>query len=231
MEAEQIHVLALIPANNEGRHVAAVVRGAREYLPVLVIDDGSLDDTAAVASAAGAEVLAQNPRQGKGVALLAGFNWALDRGYDAVITLDADGQHDPAEIPVFLQKYRDSRADLIIGKRDFSAMPLVRRLGNTIGTKMFSRAVGQPIPDNQSGYRLISRRMMQAMYAPGERGFEFEVEMIIECIRRGYSLGWVPIRTIYADEKSHISPLRHGINFIKISLRARRLLRSVPLNR
>lgn len=220
-----MRVLALIPANNEGRHVAAVVRGAQEFLPVLVVDDGSTDDTSGKAHSAGAEVLAQNPRQGKGAALLAGFRWALDHGFDAVITLDADGQHDPAEIPSFLQKYRDSQADLIIGQREFSAMPLVRRLGNTIGGQLFSWAVGANVPDNQSGYRLISRRMMETMRSPAELGFEFEVEMIILCLQNGCSIGWVPIRTIYADEKSHISPLRHAAGFINVSLRARRLLR------
>ncbi len=219
-------VLALIPANNEGRQVAAVVRGARAHLPVLVVDDGSTDDTAAKASAAGAEVLQQRPCQGKGAALLAGFTWALSHGYDAVVTLDADGQHDPAEIPAFLQAYAAGKADLIIGKRDFTQMPPVRRMSNTLGTQIFSKALGQNIPDNQSGYRLISRRLMEALREPDERGFEFEVEMIILSVLKGYSLSWVPIRTIYADERSHISPFRHAAKFIQVSWRAQRLLRS-----
>ncbi len=219
-------ILAVIPAYNEERHISSVVRGALAHLPVLVVDDGSTDGSAAAARAAGAEVLPQKPNQGKGAALLAGIEFALRQNYDAVLTLDADGQHDPGEIPAFLRAYAVDRADLIIGRRDFSSMPPVRRASNTLGTQVLSWALGQPVPDNQSGYRLISRRMMQALDEPRERGFEFEVEMILVCLLRGYRLGWVPIRTIYGDEKSHISPLRHLVKFLQVSLRARRMIRA-----
>src|SRR3990172_923606 len=111
-------VLTLIPAYNEGDRVAPVVRATLVYLPVLVVDDGSSDATAQYALDAGAEVLYQQPNQGKGAALRAGFAAALERGYQAVLTLDADGQHDPAEIPAFLAAYRKTSADLIIGRRD-----------------------------------------------------------------------------------------------------------------
>lgn len=219
-------ILALIPAYNEERSIAAVVRGALAHLPVLVVDDGSTDDTAASARAAGAEVLIQQPNQGKGAALLAGFAYALERNYQAVVTLDADGQHDPAEIPAFLEAYAASRADLIIGKRDFRAMPPVRRASNTLGAWILSWALGQPVADNQSGYRLVSRRMMEALRQPRERGFEFEVEMLITCLQNGCRLEWVPIRTIYAGETSHISPLRHVYKFLRVSLQARRMMRN-----
>ena len=83
--------------------------------------------SSAIAEEAGAAVLRQVPNQGKGAALKAGYHWALAENYQAVLTLDADGQHNPIEIPVFLEKYKDSSADLIIGKRDFSQMPASRR--------------------------------------------------------------------------------------------------------
>ncbi|UCG24439.1 MAG: glycosyltransferase family 2 protein, partial [Chloroflexota bacterium] len=121
------HLLALIPAYNEASRISPVIAATGEYLPVLVVDDGSTDDTAAVAAAAGANVKTVNPNQGKGAALRAGFRQAIDDGYDAVVTLDADGQHDPAEIPKFLDAYDRLGSDLIIGKRDFSDMPLIRR--------------------------------------------------------------------------------------------------------
>ena len=221
-----LRVLALIPAYNESQHVAAVVRVAREYLPVLVVDDGSTDNTTLQAGIAGAEVICQRPNQGKGSALLAGFKHALEKDYDAVLTLDADGQHDPQEITAFLRAFEKSQADLIIGQRNFSAMPPVRRLSNTLGTFIFSLAAGRSIPDNQSGYRLISRRLMEVMLAPVERGFEFEVEMIVSCIQHGYKLDWVPIRTIYADEKSHIKPLKHVMKFLQVSLHGWSALRA-----
>jgi glycosyltransferase involved in cell wall biosynthesis len=218
-------ILALIPAYNEATRLAPVVTGALSQLPVLVVDDGSTDNTAAVADSAGAAVLPQIPNQGKGAALRAGFQRAIDEGYGAVLTLDADGQHDPAEIPNFLQAYQVDRADLIIGSRDFDQMPWVRRLANSLGRRAFSWALGQYMPDNQSGYRLISRRLMEAMLASGEQGFEFEVEMIVVCVQQGFKLDWVPIRTIYAGEGSHINPLQHTLNFLRVVWQTRQRVR------
>jgi len=208
--------MALIPAYNEVEHISQVVGAARRYLPVLVVDDGSLDETVRVAEAAGAEVLRQVPNQGKGAALRAGFQRALDLGCEAAITLDGDGQHDSLEIPKFLNAYAADPADLIIGKRNFSKMPLVRRLANTTGTWLFSWAIGQSIPDNQSGYRMLSRRLMEHLLDSNEQGFEFEVEMLATCLRSHFTLRWVPVRTIYSGEASHIHPWKHTVNFIRI---------------
>lgn len=218
-------ILAVIPAFNEAVHVGNVVRQVLNYLPALVIDDGSKDRTAQAAQEAGAVVLTHNSNQGKGQALKRGFDYAETHGYTAVITLDADGQHDPLEIPAFIQTFAQNQSDLIIGAREFKHMPLIRRAGNTAGRLILSLAVGQDIRDNQSGYRLISRRLMHNMLASQEEGFEFEVEMIIHCLKNGYKLDWVPIKTIYADEKSHIKPLTHVRHFFRIAARARKMLK------
>ena len=227
-------VLVLVPAHDEASRIGAVVAAAVQSAPVLVIDDGSTDRTAAVAEAAGATVLRQRPNQGKGAALRAGFAVALDRGVKAAISLDGDGQHDPSEIPAFLGAYaRRSVAgqptELIVGRRDFSQMPTSRRLANTLGTLTLSAAVGRWIPDNQSGYRLIGRRLMAAMAGSHEDGFAFEVEMIAVCLRERWELDWVPIRTIYGDEASHIRPGRHLREFLAVTRRARAIARSRPL--
>jgi glycosyltransferase involved in cell wall biosynthesis len=221
-------ILALIPAYNESSHIAGVVEKTLRCLPVLVVDDGSADDSAARAEAAGAQVLRQVPNQGKGAALVNGFRRAFELGASAVVMLDADGQHDPAEIPAFLDAYTKNNADLIIGRRDFRYMPRVRRATNTLGTWIFSWAVGRSIPDNQSGFRMLSRRMIEATLSSRETNFEFEVEMIVTCIRRGYALDWVPIRTIYGDEKSHIRPLRHVYHFLRMVWQTRRAVRRGP---
>ncbi len=222
-------VIALIPGYEEGPRIGAVVAVARQHLPVLVVDDGSTDDTAAQAEAAGAQVLRQAPNQGKGAALRAGFRHALAEGYDGIVTLDADGQHDPAEIPRFLDAFcgpdAAARPELIIGRRDFAQMPPVRRLSNTVGGAAFSWAVGQRIPDNQSGYRLLSRRLAEVMTGSREAGFELEVEMVAVCIRRGWLLMWVPIATIYAGGPSHVKPLHHLRHFVRATRAARRLVR------
>jgi glycosyltransferase involved in cell wall biosynthesis len=217
-------MLALIAAYNEP-HVADVVRGTKTHLPVLVVDDGSQDDTAARAEAAGATVLRQVPNQGKGKALRTGFRWALDQGYDAVVTLDADNQHDPAEIPAFLTVCAARQPDLIIGERRFRQMPFPRNVSNTIGRWLFSWALGQPMRDNQSGYRLISRRLMEASLTSREQGFEFEVEMIVTCVQHGYALVGVPIRTIYGDQGSHIKPLQQTVHFFRVVWQTRRAMR------
>jgi glycosyltransferase involved in cell wall biosynthesis len=218
-------ILALIPAHDEGPRIAAVVRGAAAHLPVLVVDDGSTDDTAAEAEAAGATVLRQQPNQGKGAALQAGFAVAISRGALAVVTLDGDGQHDPAELPRFLAVEREQPAELIVGRRDFGRMPLIRRAANGLGTLLLSAAVGRWVPDNQSGYRLVGRRLMAEMLASREDGFAFEVEMIAVCIRERWPIRWVPISTIYGGEPSHIRPLQHLREFLAVARRARRIVR------
>ena len=219
-------IVALIPGYNEAPRIGAVVLEARKHLPVIVVDDGSTDRTADAAREAGATVLEQRPNQGKGAALRTGFGAALRDGADAILTLDADGQHDPAEIPRFLATAAIEPApDLVIGGRSFRAMPPVRRLSNEIGRIAFSRAVGRDIPDNQSGYRLVSRRLAEATLASDEPGFAFEVEQITTCIRMGGTIAWVPIRTIYAGAPSHIRPLVHLREFVRIVRQARRDVR------
>jgi glycosyltransferase involved in cell wall biosynthesis len=151
-----------------------VINGAKQYLPVLVVDDGSQDNTSEIARESGAIVLRQEPNQGKGAAMERGFRYALEKGFDAVITIDADGQHDTEEIPLFLEEFKKKRCDLIIGRRDFRKMPFIRMCSNTIGTWMFSSAMGQYIPDNQSGYRLISARLMDKMLTSKLHGLNFE---------------------------------------------------------
>jgi glycosyltransferase involved in cell wall biosynthesis len=219
-------VIALIPAYQEATRIASVIDAAQRHLPVVVVDDGSRDDTAAVAEAAGATVLRQVPNQGKGAALRMGFRHALRAGCPAVVTLDADGQHDPTEIPAFLAAWEATQAPLVIGARTFGEMPFVRRLANELGTRTFSWAVGRHVADNQSGYRLIAASLMRRLLDSQETGFEFEVEMITTAIRAGMAIEWVPIRTIYAGESSHIRPVHHVSNFLRVSREARRTVRT-----
>jgi len=215
-------IVAVIPAYQAARTLAAVVGETVRHLPVIVVDDGSTDETAVVAEAAGARVLRQEPNQGKGAALRAGFRGALEEGAAAVVTLDADGQHDPARIPAFVEAWQEGHAPLIIGRREFGQMPAVRRLANNLGTKTFSWAVGRHIADNQSGYRLIAHPLLPRLLESQEAGFEFEVEMITLAIRAGLAIDWVPIPTIYDDQGSHIQPVAHVTNFLRVAWAARR---------
>jgi glycosyltransferase involved in cell wall biosynthesis len=215
----------LIPAYNEQVHIGDVIQSSKKFLPVIVVDDGSQDETVRIAEQNGARVFKQVPNQGKGAALRRGFQEAMSQGYEFVITLDADGQHAPHEILAFLSEWKKAKTDLIIGYRNFSQMPFIRKFSNSTGTYLFSRAVGRKILDNQSGYRLISQPLMNLLLDSKEQGFEFEVEMIVTCIKNELKLGWVPISTIYGDEKSHIQPVKHVVNFLRVVRQARKSLK------
>ena len=224
--SDRPRILALIPAHNEAARIAPVVMAAVAMLPVLVVDDGSTDDTAGRSRDAGATVISQRPNQGKGAALRAGFRWAIEHGFDAVVTLDGDGQHDPTEIGRFVSAYEAGRPDLVIGARNFRRMPPLRRLANGAGTLLFSWAVGRHIADNQSGYRLVSRRLAETMLESTETGFGFEVEMIAACVRAGWPIVDVPVRTLYLGGPSHIRPIAHTREFLRLCRTARRHVRA-----
>jgi glycosyltransferase involved in cell wall biosynthesis len=208
-------IIVLIPAYNEVRFIGDVVKAALAHAPVIVIDDGSSDGTAAAAALAGAKVLAHATNQGKGKALNTGFDYAVRRGVDAAITLDADGQHDPDEIPQFVAAFRAGSGDVIIGQRDFSQMPAKNQFGNRTGTFLLGLAMGQRIPDNQSGYRLLGREVM-AKVRPDATRFEAEVELLLRAQLAGFRLSWVPIKTIYNDKVSHFRPLHDSWLFLKM---------------
>lgn len=218
-------IVALIPAYNAAPFVADVVRAASAHVPVIAVNDGSRDKTLDELRTTNATVIDQQPNQGKGVALRTGFRAALDLGASAVIQLDADGQHDPTEIPLFVEKHFTTAADLIIGERDFAGMPLVRRMSNTVGRTAFSWAVGRKVRDNQSGYRLLSRRLIEAVLESREHGYEFEMDMILIAIKRDWPIEGVPIRTIYGDEVSNIKPMQHVVHFFRMVRNARRAIR------
>lgn len=226
MSEENGKYLALLPAYNEEAHLGDVLERVKGQISdVLVVDDGSKDNTADIARAAGVELLSRGYNCGKGQSLKDGYAWALEHGYDAVIMLDSDGQHDPACIGEFIAKYQATHAPLIIGARNYGEIPLRRRIPNMIGRTLFSAAVGESIPDNQSGYRMLDRKLMQRMLESEEARYHFEVEMIAICIAEGWAIEWVTIPTIYADEVSKQNPIDQIIGFPKMCLKARRLIR------
>jgi glycosyltransferase involved in cell wall biosynthesis len=215
MSEPAAEIIALIPAYNEINHIRDVVARASKYLPVVVIDDGSSDGSGAAAALAGAKVLVHTVNRGKGVALNTGFDYSVARDAAAAITLDADGQHDPDEIPLFIEAFRARQGDIIIGRRTFGQMPRLRQTANRIGNWLLDFAMGQPVPDNQSGYRLLSRDVLRTI-RPTSARFEAEVEILLRAQLAGYRIGWVPIKTIYADEVSHYRPLRDVPLFLKM---------------
>lgn len=214
-------VCALVPAYNEEARVAGVVRGARRRLPAaIVVDDGSSDATAAVAEKAGAEVIRHPVNRGKGAALRTGMERAFGEGFDAVLILDADGQHDPDEIPRFLAAAEQTGAEIVVGSRMEKAagMPRVRYITNRFTSALISKIAGRRIPDSQCGYRLIRERAFRAMTFRTTR-YDTESEMLIEAGRAGCGIVSVPVRTIYGTEKSRIHPLKDTVRFFRLVAR------------
>jgi glycosyltransferase involved in cell wall biosynthesis len=206
---------ALIPALNAQGTVARVIAGARRHIePVVVIDDGSSDETSAVAREAGATVLRHDVNRGKGGALKTGFAWALENSFDGVITLDADGQHLADEIPKFVQECEAGGADLIIGGRShlFAEMLPRRRNANRFSAWCIARSSGACITDSQSGFRFYSSRLMRNIKLRTD-GFDMESEVIVLAGKRGYRIVTIPIELGFVDgiATSHYKPLRDTV--------------------
>lgn len=211
-----MEIAALIPAFREEKHIADVVRRTRVHLPrVLVVDDGSGDNTAEMARAAGAEVLINKINLGKGASLVAGLNHLFADGVDAVMCLDADGQHLPEEIPRFLAEA--DKAGLVIGNRmaEVKDMPFVRLWTNRVMSWIVSALAGVPAPDSQCGFRLMGKDAWRGVTIES-RNYDFESEMIVAMGRGGFRVAAVPVSTVYGDEVSTINPVRDTVRFFRM---------------
>jgi glycosyltransferase involved in cell wall biosynthesis len=226
---------AVIPAYQDEKHIGDIVRRTRERLEhVLVVDDGSSDQTAQRAREAGAEVIVHNQNRGKGEAIKTGLaHWlaaasssrgGLDREVTWVSLLDSDGQHLPEEIDRFLAAaVSASQPTFLIGNRmnNLAGMPFIRRLVNRYMSKRISRLCGQEIPDTQCGFRMIDRQLVPELLSGGNR-FEYETEVLIIASRKGYRIDSVPITTVYSDQVSKIHPMRDALRFLKLMWRYRK---------
>ncbi len=208
----------IIPAFQEESRIADVVRKARQYCAhILVVDDGSTDGTAEAAREAGAIVVVHPVNKGKGAALNTGFQAARERKAEFVITLDADGQHDPAEIPAFVEAYRRTGIPVLIGNRmaDVQGMPLIRKLTNRVMSWMLSRAMGQYVPDTQCGYRLFRCDVIPFASSKSQR-FAAESEVLLRVAERGIRMDSVRIKTIYESQQSKINPIVDTVRFFSM---------------
>jgi len=200
-------VAVVIPAYRAAATLPDVIARSRARLPdatILVVDDGSDDDTAARAVAAGAAVAVHERNEGKGRALATGLAAALGlNGVRWMVTMDADGQHPPELLPALLAPLAAGSADLVVGSRRRGAtMPLGRRCTNWLSSALVARVIGRSVPDSQSGFRAMTRAVAESVRPAGRR-YEFETEFLLEAARRGYRLAWVEVPTIYAREASH----------------------------
>ncbi|MFA5099864.1 MAG: glycosyltransferase family 2 protein [Candidatus Omnitrophota bacterium] len=207
----------IIPTYNESSSIRNLIdRTQSQGLDIIVVDDGSTDDTSRIASQTNATVLRNPHNLGKGASLIKGFEHALAKGYDAVITMDGDGQHLPEDIQAFLAVAQSQKAGIIIGNRMTMVenMPRIRIMTNTFMSWIISIISRQNIPDSQCGFRFIKKEVLQRIKLR-TKNFEMESEMLIEAGRAGFAIISVPIKTVYNNERSHIHPVRDTIRFVK----------------
>ncbi|MBC8276002.1 MAG: glycosyltransferase family 2 protein [Chloroflexi bacterium] len=225
-------IIAAIPCLDEEQFISDVVTRARRYVDkVIVIDDGSTDNTSEAAKSAGAHVIRHEIRQGAGAATRSAFEAAITDGADVLITLDGDGQHNPDEIPQILAPILDDEADLVIGSRFLQPTQLTqetqrtnirryRKFGIDVITWLYNLSSKVKVSDSQSCFRSHSRRLLEAINIT-ESGFGFSVEVLIKARRKGFVITEVPISCVYHSQGSSLNPVAHGLGvaFAVIKLR------------
>ncbi|AKB46577.1 glycosyltransferase (family 2) [Methanosarcina sp. Kolksee] len=217
------NVTVILPAYNEEISIGSVVLLARYYADsVIVVDDGSSDRTAEIAKKAGAEVIVHEANKGKGAALKTGFAAADDLGADIIVTMDSDGQHNPAEIPKLVDPIIKGEADMVNGSRYLNGLdkntPSYRRVGQTIldgATKLNS---GLQITDSQSGFRAFSASTKNVFRFKAQ-GMAIESEMLADAGKSGLRIAEVEIGVRYDVDCSTVNPIKHGFGVLFMILK------------
>ncbi|MEA3343720.1 MAG: glycosyltransferase family 2 protein [archaeon] len=208
--------IAAIPCYNEGLAIGSVVlKASRHVDEVLVVDDGSIDDTAAVAKAAGATVVAREENSGKGRAVKNALRYAVEHSFDALVLLDGDGQHDPDEIPQLIEPISNDAADLVIGFRSLGQMPYYRRFGRVVLDHV-TGAGGGTVTDSQCGFRALNRKAIELLAGKLKKDdFSIESEMTRTAHEQRLRLAKVPIHSKYGDFKTSTkNPVSHGVGVL-----------------
>lgn len=202
-------ICVAIPAYNASGTIREVIRGALKYVSrVTVADDGSTDDTATVASQAGAEIVVIEKNKGKGNALKLLFQKAIEEGYRAVISMDADGQHDPEDIPQFIATYARYPDEIIVGSRMYEKEKIPRARYNSMCIARFyvSLVANQFLEDTQCGFRLYPLSLIKKLHLMTER-YVTETELLMKAGDMGINIRFVKVKTIYSENGSHFKPI------------------------
>lgn len=194
-------IIAVIPAYNESTRVVQVIEDAKQYVQqVIVVNDGSTDDTAAVASSAGATVVSHVENCGAGAATMTGIEAARALGADVIITLDADGQHDPHDIPAVLEPALQNKADIVFADRfgQRNHIPMIRRVFNAIGNLVTFAATGRWVNDSQCGFKVFGPKAVREIDIRMSK-FEFCTEIVRECVQRNWRVAQIPTKVLYSE--------------------------------
>ncbi len=207
-------IVAAIPAYNEELAIGSVVLKVKRYVDeVVVVDDGSLDNTAQVAELAGAKVVKHEKNQGYGAAIQTCFKVARELGCDILVTLDGDGQHDPGEIPLLIRPVLEEGVDMVIGCRRNSAnTPKYRKVGQTVLNFATRLASKSSVRDSQSGFRAFSRKAFELKTA--DNSFAATSAILVDAAEKGLKIKEVPISCRYGIGGSTFNPLIHGIGVL-----------------
>ncbi|MDD5408701.1 MAG: glycosyltransferase family 2 protein [Candidatus Omnitrophica bacterium] len=212
-----MHTCVIIPTYNEAKAIAGLIEQIHKIgLKAIIIDDGSSDDTVKISQAFGAEVLRNPSNTGKGASLIKGYTFAVSQGFDAVISMDGDGQHSADDIKSFIRKAESSDCGIIVGNRMAMTknMPVLRIAANHFMSWIISIIAKQHIPDTQCGFRLVKREVLQKMDLSTTK-YETESEILIKASRLGFKIESVPVKTIYSGQKSRINPFLDTLRFTR----------------
>ncbi|OGO07520.1 MAG: hypothetical protein A2Y92_04145 [Chloroflexi bacterium RBG_13_57_8] len=224
----QPRIIVGMPAFNEARYIGSVILQARQHADeVIVVDDGSADNTAGVARLAGATVVRHDKNEGYGSTIRRLLSEARQRQADILVVLDADAQHNPDEIPRLVEGIKGG-ADIVIGSREMQANKIAgyRRLGQRVLSGMTRIASGKRLSDTESGFRAYSRKALEVLELK-ETGMAVSSEIVSEAVSKGLEIVEVPISVTYEGNGSTLNPVRHGmgvLNRILVMISERRPL-------
>lgn len=218
MNKEPYNILILVPAYNAAGYIPELLDRIKKSVPltdVLIVNDGSTDETESILKELNLNYFTNVPNRGKGYTLGRGFEYAVKKRYDYVITIDADLQHLPEELPRFIN--HAGEADLCIGTRDLRArhMPPDRKLTNWLTSIIISIFSGKRIRDSQTGYRMISTELLKYLQVSSVK-YDFESEQLFQAGRLNIRIAEVPISTVYEGSHSYINPLKDTARFIRL---------------
>ena len=223
-----MRICGLVAAFNEESTIVDVLQGARRFLEdVVVVDDGSQDQTAAVAERAGARVIRHRANEGKGVAVRTGLSFVLGQDFTHVLFIDADLQHNPSDIGLLIEKARDGVGDFVLAERVFNkeSMPRSRYYANTIGSRVMSRLTATQIRDSQCGFRLIRSDLLRPLTLTARR-YEIEAEILVKLVRRGAKIERVAVASTYRGARSKMRPIRDVFRICMLTMRYRYFCRA-----
>jgi glycosyltransferase involved in cell wall biosynthesis len=214
-------IVILVPAFNAGGSLPILLKALDQHVDraqVVIVDDGSREETAAVLADSGVTVLRHERNRGKGAALRTGFEYLKGRrGWEGLVTMDADLQHLPEDLPRFVERWKHGGADIVLGTRTRlgKGMPVHRVLSNTVTSFLVSARCGALVRDSQCGYRLLSRRVVEHVRFDSD-GYEAETEILVRALLMGFKADAVPIRTVYGNERSHMRPWQTTKRFVAV---------------